>query len=55
MGEGNSIQEDPEGSFSSSYPRLSRGQALRKQVSIPWIPDACPGLDPGDLIRGSRE
>lgn len=25
------------------------------QVSLPWIPGACPGLDPGDLIRGSRE
>ena len=35
---GNDIQEEPKDNFPSSYPRSSRGQALRKQVSTPWIP-----------------
>ena len=45
---GNSIQDDPEDGFSSSSLHSSRGQALRKQVSIPWIPGACRGPDPGE-------
>ena len=44
----------PEGGFSPSYPRSSRGQALRKQVSMPWIPNARPQeLD--DEIKRKRE
>ena len=38
------MQDDPEEGFSLSYPRSSRGQALLKQVSILWIPGACPSL-----------
>ena len=48
-GIGNHIQDDPEDGFSSTYPRSGRGQALRKQVSILWIP-AFAGM-----TRGERE
>ncbi len=38
------LRDDPEAGFSSPYPRSSRGRALRKRVSIPRIPGACPSL-----------
>ena len=37
----------PKKVFPRHTPRSSREQALRKQVSILWIPGAYPGLDPG--------
>ena len=46
-------QDDPEDGFSSSYPPFKPGQALRKQVSLLWIP-AFAGMTGGSGNDGGR-